>query len=82
MLPEYEGLKDQEARYRDRHLDLMVNSESLGKLKKRALIISTLRNHLEKKGFMEVETPTLSESAGGAIAVQSIFKSETFSDIP
>merc|ERR1711970_1242888 len=60
MLPhQHYGVKDQETRYRQRYLDLMINKESRMKFVKRAQIISYLRTFLENLGFVEVETPTL-----------------------
>jgi lysyl-tRNA synthetase class 2 len=69
MLPEYSSLKDNEVRYRNKHLDLITNPESLQMVKLRSKIISTLREELIARDYIEVETPTLSPSAGGAIAV-------------
>lgn len=68
MLPEYESLKDHEARFRNKPLDLLTNKSSVDVIRKRAKVISTLRNSLEKEGYIEVETPILSPSCGGAIA--------------
>ena len=70
MLPEYDTLKDRETRYRHKSLDLISNPESMDVLKKRAKILSSLRRQLEEKGFLEVETPTLATSCGGALAVK------------
>lgn len=69
MLPEEENLKDVEIRQRKRYLELMTNQETLGKLRIRAKVVQFLRKYLEEKEFLEVETPYLSHSAGGAIAV-------------
>jgi lysyl-tRNA synthetase class 2 len=82
MLPEYESLKDPEARFRNRPLDFITNKSSLEIVKKRAKAISTLRNQLELEGFVEVETPILSPTCGGAIAVFAEFMLETFHHIP
>jgi len=68
-LPEkYEGLKDVETRYRRRYLDLLVNPEVKNVFETRSKIISALRNFLDQKGFLEVETPTLQPIYGGAMA--------------
>ena len=68
-LPEkWYGLKNEELMYRKRHLDLIINPETRERFRKRNLFIQYLRNFLEKKEFMEVETPILQQVAGGAIA--------------
>lgn len=68
-LPEkYHGLKDTELRYRQRYLDLIVNPEVKDTFIKRSHIIRSIRNFLDKKGFLEVETPVLHTVAGGASA--------------
>jgi lysyl-tRNA synthetase class 2 len=68
-LPEkYHGLSDIETRYRQRYLDLIVNQESRDTLRKRSLIIATIRNFMTERGFLEVETPMLHTLAGGASA--------------
>lgn len=68
-LPEkFHGLTDTELRYRQRYVDLIVNPEVMDTFKKRSLIISTIRNFLDSKGFIEVETPILNTIAGGASA--------------
>lgn len=68
-LPEkWFGLKNEELQYRKRYLDLLVNQETRDRFKKRSLFIKFLRDFLDEKGFMEVETPILQEVAGGAIA--------------
>ena len=77
MLPEHESLKDPESRYRKKYLDLFTNKSSLDTLKKRSKIISSLRQFLESEGYIEVETPILSSSCGGAIAVYLIIFLET-----
>lgn len=66
-LPEkWHGLKDVEIRYRQRYLDLAVNHEVKEVFKKRIKIIKAVRNILDEKGFMEVETPMMHHIAGGA----------------
>lgn len=68
-LPEkWHGLTDIEQRYRQRYLDLIVNTNTRDVFKKRFAIIREIRNFLEKKGFIEVETPMLQPIAGGAVA--------------
>ena len=68
-LPEkYHGLTDMEARYRQRYLDLIMNDESRDVLRKRSTIIKEIRQYLDDKGYMEVETPMLQYIPGGAAA--------------
>ena len=68
-LPEkYHGLKDTEARYRQRYLDLIMNQDVRNTFEKRSQILKEIRSFLAKKDFMEVETPLLVENAGGAAA--------------
>ncbi|OBZ83056.1 putative lysine--tRNA ligase, cytoplasmic [Choanephora cucurbitarum] len=62
------GLKDPEKRFRARHLDLLVNPESSKILRTRSSIIKFVRQFLDQRGFLEVETPMLSSKAGGANA--------------
>lgn len=61
-------LKDKETRFRQRYLDLIVNSELKHFFKTRSNITSFLRQYLEEKDFLEVETPILNAQAGGALA--------------
>ena len=68
-LPEkFHGLKDVELRYRQRYLDLIVNPEVKDTFIKRTKIIKAMRSYLDERGFLEVETPVLSNIAGGAAA--------------
>ena len=68
-LPEkFHGLKDVEIRYRQRYLDLIVNPEVRDVFIKRTEIIKSVRQYLDERGFIEVETPVLSTIAGGAAA--------------
>ena len=68
-LPEkWHGLKDQDMRYRQRYVDLIVNPEVADTFKKRSKIIASIRRYLDERGFMEVETPMLVSNAGGAAA--------------
>jgi len=62
------GLKDLEARYRRRYVDLWANPESMRVFALRARLASVIRRYLEERGFVEVETPTLQVQAGGAAA--------------
>ena len=68
-LPEkYHGLKDPDLRYRQRYVDLIVNAEVKDTFVKRSKIISAIRNILDNKDFLEVETPLLNAISGGATA--------------
>lgn len=68
-LPEkWHGLKDPDLRYRQREVDLIMNPEVRETFMKRNLIIKGIREFLDNRGFMEVETPILSPIAGGAAA--------------
>lgn len=62
------GIKDPEKRFRARHLDLLVNPESARILRTRTKIIKFVREFLDGRDFLEVETPILSGKAGGANA--------------
>lgn len=62
------GIHDIETRYRQRYLDLIVNPVPKETLKKRAEIILEIRNYLNKKGYIEIDTPVLQIEAGGAEA--------------
>ena len=69
ILPEkYHGLVDTDARYRQRYVDLIMNSEVKETFIKRSRIISSIRRYLDSQGFLEVETPMLVSNAGGAAA--------------
>ncbi|WP_029520026.1 lysine--tRNA ligase [Persephonella sp. IF05-L8] len=68
-LPEkWHGLKDVELRYRHRYIDLIANPKAREIFKIRSKAIKSLREYLESKGFMEVETPILQSVASGAMA--------------
>ncbi len=65
----YDAFSDREARYRNRHLDLMVNPETREIFRRRAATITALRRYLDERGFLEVETPILQHIYGGGSAV-------------
>jgi lysyl-tRNA synthetase, class II len=68
-LPEkWHGLTDVEIRYRQRYVDLMVNSDVRHVFEKRTRLIRALREFLDGEGFLEVETPMMQPLAGGAMA--------------
>ncbi len=68
-LPEkFHGLKDADLRYRQRYVDLIVNPEVKDTFKKRIEILKEVKNVLDEKGYLEVETPILNTIAGGATA--------------
>ncbi|UCC80085.1 MAG: lysine--tRNA ligase [Candidatus Zixiibacteriota bacterium] len=68
-LPEkWHGLKDKEIRYRKRYLDLIVNPGVIGTFVTRARIIKSIRDFLDDRGFLEVETPAMQVLYGGANA--------------
>ncbi len=69
ILPEkWHGLKDQDIRYRQRYVDLIVNPEVKDKFVMRSKIIKAMKDYFDKEGFLEVDTPILSTIAGGASA--------------
>lgn len=68
MPEKFHGLTDVETRYRRRYLDLMVNDDSREVFVKRARIIRAIREFLDRRGFVEVETPVLQPLYGGALA--------------
>lgn len=68
-LPEkHHGLADRELRYRERHLDLMVNETSRQVFRTRARLVTALRRFFDERGFLEVETPMMHPIPGGAAA--------------
>lgn len=72
-LPEkWHGLSDTDMRFRQRYLDLIANEEVRRTFRLRSRIINEVRNFLNGRGFIEVETPVLHASAGGALATPFI----------
>ncbi len=68
-LPEkWHGLKEVEVRYRKRYLDLIMNPEVRGVFQIRSRVLGELRSFLDKRGFLEVETPMMQLIPGGALA--------------
>ncbi len=68
-LPEkFHGLTDKETRYRQRYVDLIVNPEVRRNFEVRSAFVKYLRNFLDNRGYMEVETPVLNTISGGATA--------------
>ena len=82
VLPEkYHGLKDQDIRYRQRYVDLIVNPEVKDTFLTRTKALKALRSFLDERGFLEVETPILNTLAGGANARPFVTHHNTL-DIP
>ncbi|MES9827383.1 MAG: lysine--tRNA ligase [Candidatus Thiodiazotropha sp.] len=68
-LPEkFHGLSDQEIRYRQRYVDLIMNEASRNTFRIRTRIVQFIRNYLDQRGFLEVETPMMQVIPGGATA--------------
>jgi len=68
-LPEkFHGLSDQETRYRQRYLDLIMNEDSRRTFRIRSAVIDFIRAYMKREGFMEVETPMMQVIPGGATA--------------
>ena len=68
-LPEkWHGLTDVETRFRQRYLDLISNADAIKTAKDRSLLVSTIRQFMSEKGFIEVETPMLVPIAAGGMA--------------
>ena len=68
-LPEkFHGMTNTDMRYRQRYIDLIMNSDVKDTFVKRSKIISSIRRYLDGQGFLEVETPILVSNAGGAAA--------------
>jgi lysyl-tRNA synthetase class 2 len=64
----FHGLTDVSKRYRQRHLDMIVNPEVRQTFRSRAFITSSIRRMLDLDGFLEIETPILTSQPGGAEA--------------
>ena len=64
----YHGLADIDQRFRQRYVDLWANPDVLERFKKRSAVVATIRQYLESRGFLEVETPMMQTIAGGAAA--------------
>jgi lysyl-tRNA synthetase class 2 len=68
-LPEkFHGIQDQEIKYRQRYLDMIMDAEVTKRFKLRSRIVSSIRRFFEEKGFLEVETPMMHPIPGGANA--------------
>ena len=68
-LPEkFHGLQDVDIRYRQRYLDLIMNQDVRETFRRRTKTINSIREYLDERGYLEVETPVLSTIAGGAAA--------------
>ncbi len=78
-LPEkFHGITNQEMLYRERHLDLIMNEETKKRFLLRSKFIKLMRDFLDKKGFIEVETPVLQNTASGATAKPFITHHNTY----
>src|SRR6266542_2324840 len=71
----FHGLKDPELRYRQRHLDLLVNEETRRDFEIRTRLVSAIRIYLDERGFLEVETPVLQPRYGGGFAAPFVTRS-------
>jgi lysyl-tRNA synthetase, class II len=68
MPDKWHGLADQETRYRQRYVDLIINPDSRRVFEKRTRLVKYLRDFLDAMDFLEVETPMMQSIAGGAVA--------------
>lgn len=68
MPEKFHGLSDQELRYRERYLDLMVNETTRDVFKVRSQVVNFVRNYLTEQDYLEVETPMMQKIPGGATA--------------
>ncbi len=73
----YHGLADQETRYRQRYLDLIVNEQSRNTFKLRSQIVAAIRHFLHQRAYIEVETPMMQVIPGGATARPFVTKHNT-----
>ena len=71
----HHGLKDVEARYRQRYLDLVMNDETRRDFEVRSRAVTAIRRWLDERGFLEVETPILQPRYGGAFAEPFVTRS-------
>jgi hypothetical protein len=70
MMPKsFYGLKDQETRYRQRYLDIMLNESVRRTFQNRAKVINYIRRFLDTRHFLEVETPMMNMLPGGCVAL-------------
>ncbi|KAI8050522.1 hypothetical protein BDF22DRAFT_695396 [Syncephalis plumigaleata] len=79
-LPVHDRLRSAEKRFRNRHVDLLVNPDAARILRTRSQIIQFIRHFLDNRGFLEVETPILSLQAGGASARPFVTQSQAIGD--
>ncbi|KAJ2351472.1 hypothetical protein GGF43_004023, partial [Coemansia sp. RSA 2618] len=79
-IPLRSGLADTEKRFRNRHLDLLVNPKAKRALKMRAQVLQYIRSFLDDRQFIEAETPVLSPSVGGASARPFVTKAMAFDE--
>ena len=68
LTDKFHGLQDQELRFRNRHLDLIINNNTKNIFLNRSKILSSIRRLMEHDNFLEVETPMLHPIPGGATA--------------
>jgi lysyl-tRNA synthetase class 2 len=71
----FHGLRDVEARYRQRYLDLLMNEETRADFQLRTRVVTAIRRKLDEWGFVEVETPILQPRYGGAFALPFVTRS-------
>ncbi len=71
----FHGLRDTEVRYRQRHLDLLMNEETRNDFLVRTRLVTAVRRYLDAAGFVEVETPILQPRYGGAFAEPFVTRS-------
>lgn len=75
-----EKVENDETNIRNRHVDLLLNPEASKKIRLRSAILSFLREFLSTRGFVDVQTPILSSSAGGAVARPFLTSATEFSE--